>query len=140
MDQGEQMPEQPGSAAASFDQIREGSQRLLLTMHAKMAQIKEALDNGEFSLAHQQLMGAAGMLHPLAMAEQILGFMGKGHITRAEDLAIGMELVNMGKIIDFVERECSGCAGTERFAHLDSGGFVSLEPGNEYVVADEPAT
>jgi hypothetical protein len=131
----EEMPQ--GSAAKTFDQIRAGSQTLLLSLFAKLAGIREILEAGEFNRAAQEMARISQLLQPLAMAEQVLGYMGQGRIISGENIDVGMELLNIGKIVDIEEGECDDCAGVKRIAELEDGRSVILEHGIEFVIADD---
>lgn len=126
------------SAAQTFDQIRAGSQTVLLNLHGKLSDVKTYLEAGEFHEAANAIARMGQLLAPLVMAEQALGLLGQGKIIRSEEIEIGMELLNVGKIIDIEEQPCEGCAGMQLIARLENDRYVLLEPGGEFIIADTP--
>jgi hypothetical protein len=128
------------SASKTFDHIRAGSQNLLLTLRGKLVDIQGHLEKGEFQAAQQHARRFGELLEPLAMAEQVLGFMGQGRIISAENIETGMVLLNIGRITGIDVRPWEGGL-EERVAELVDGRYVLLRDGYEFVVAkDEQST
>lgn len=124
-----------GSAAATFDHIRAGSQNLVLGVHRQLGEVKAAVEKGEFVTASTVVGQLNSLLQPLALAEQTLGFLGRGRIIEGAAIVEGMELVDIGKIEELVP--CERCLGAHREATLTGGGTIQIWDTNVYVVAEE---
>jgi hypothetical protein len=127
------MDDHQPSAAETFDNIRAGSQNLLLNLHSRLGAIKDCFDRGEFQGALQEINTLSQLTQPIAMAEQVLGFMGKGKIVPGENIVEGMTLLHIGKITEITAHD-----DCERVATLENGSFVALQDRCDFVVADEP--
>lgn len=97
------------SASLTLDEIREGSLKLLATIHRRMMDLDTAIAKAEFSRAQALAGDLYQKLAPLAMGETALGSLVRASIIRAEEAQVGMH-IGSGKIVA-ANRDDHDCGG-----------------------------
>lgn len=95
------------SAADALDQIRSGSNHVLLVANQRLAEVRDALDKGHFIDALEAMQHLMGKIGQLANAQQAMGLFAQNAMVRVADLEEGMVIPGVGEIKDV--GPCPGC-------------------------------
>jgi hypothetical protein len=125
---------------ATVNRISAGAHHYVAITRKRIAEALDDLDAGEFCDALNSLQEACRSVGPLAHAQSNIGVAGGSDLVRVGDLAVGMELTNVGEITEVEQIECDDpdCAG--HVVVRVGGREMTLDPDLEaFVVAAEEA-
>lgn len=129
------------SPALTFDQIREGSQQLLVQVRERVAALSVALEEGRFIEAMGRAQEVLHQLAPLAQAENHIGVFASSYLVRAQDVCEGMTLRIWGTVTG-VENVAHPVPGEEPCQHVTLSFAdhedVDLHGAQEVVALREP--
>lgn len=97
--------------------IEAGGRSLIMAAHQHIGAALNALDDGDFRVAVNELSAAQNSLGALANAQVYIAIADGSQVKKARDLAVGDVLTDVGEIIEFELTECGNerCAGHVRF-------------------------
>lgn len=126
-------------AARVLESIRSGADHLIVITRQRVGAALDALDAGDFARVVTHLSDALGCVQPLWEAERSIAIADGSRLVKAEDLTVGMELVNLGPVSE-VEVEDCGKAFCNRHVTVKVGGHeMELRGEQEMYVSEESA-
>lgn len=124
------------NAASALDGIRAGGANLVATAHQRLAEVRRALDLGEFVSAHQAAGSLLEKLSHLSNAQGMMGRLSTANIVRVGELEPGMTIADGGTIASV--GPCPGCGRdecTNVMLTLSNGVDIVLDRTDEIVIA-----
>lgn len=129
--------EDPGSAAKTLDDVREGAQAVMVVARDRLREAGEALEAGDFQGAANRANEAQVKIAALYRAESELGsFAGKTAI-RARDVRPGMEMIGEGLVeaVENVSEHGDECPSAVLQFTIEGGEVRRAYAENEILIA-----
>jgi hypothetical protein len=112
--------------ASTLHSIQAGGQHLVMIARQRIAELMDELDKGDFTQACIVTQKIESALAPLSHAQGYIAIADDAQLIKARELRKGMEIVNVGEVIEVEVREC-GAARCDGHVKLKIG-----EHENEY--------
>lgn len=92
--------EDAGTATATLDQIGLGGSQLILITNQRLADVRSAIECGNFIEALEAAQAACAHLGPLASAQATIGVLAQNAVVRVADLEEGTVVPGLGEVKD----------------------------------------
>lgn len=93
-------------AQSTLDRIEAGSHHLLTITRRRIADVLDALDEGDFRAAVQSMATAQQAMTPLANAQSYIAIAGNAELIETQELKIGMVIVDVGTVSTVEVEQC----------------------------------
>lgn len=104
-------------AAKTLARIEAGSRHLLTITRRRIAEVLDALDEGDFQKADIAMATARQTISPLAQAQSYIAIAGDSELIKVADLRNGMYVADIGTVTELTVDQCDAakCSGHVKF-------------------------